>query len=146
MSACGKCPADEVRAMSARVVGVIEVLLREGIVVSHHSSCSTPNPAAAAAAAAAGGGDAAPEAPDHREISPAGAEAEVEAPREGDVAGISSPVTGRAERVAGVFHAAVAAENASRLDRCYWARLSERAGRGGVGVLDETFVLTPGLR
>ena len=119
LSACGKCPADEVRAMSARVVEVVEVLLREGVVVSHDSSCSTPNPAATAAAAAAGGGEVAPEAADHGEVSPARAEAEAGAPRKGDVAGITSPVTSRAERVAGVFHASVAAENASRLDRCY---------------------------
>lgn len=143
LSACGKCPADEVRAMSARVVEVLEVLLREGIVVSHTSSCSTPNPATAAVAAA-DGGDSAPEAADRREVSPAGAGTGVDPA--GDVAGIASPVTGRAERVAGVFHASVAAENASRLDSCYWARVSERAGRGGVGVLDEAFVLTPGLR
>ncbi|CAM9756816.1 unnamed protein product, partial [Laminaria digitata] len=149
LSACGKCPADEVRAMSARVVEVIEVLLQEGIVVSHHSSCSTPNPAAAAPGgdeAAEGGVETSPEAADHRGASPVGVEAGVGPPREGDVAGFSLPVAGRAERVAGVFHASVAAENASRLDRCYWSRVSERAGRGGVGVLDEAFVLTPGLR
>lgn len=56
----------------------------------------------------------------------------------------------------GVFHPSVAAENAARLEECYWVRVSEREaaeeiegggeGGGGIRVLDEAFVLTPSLR
>lgn len=41
LSTSGRCPASEVRAMSARVVEVIEALLFEGIVVSHTSTSSS---------------------------------------------------------------------------------------------------------
>lgn len=113
LSASGRCPASEVRAMSARVVEVIETLLFEGIVVSHTSTSSSQTPLGASS-------------------NP----------------GKKVDDTSRAQAVAGVFHPVVAADNAARLDACYWARISQRTvgGFGGRGVLDETFVLTPSLR
>lgn len=113
LSASGRCPASEVRAMSARVVEVIETLLFEGIVVSHTSTSSSQTSSGASTNLGTKVGD-----------------------------------TSRAQAVAGVFHPAVAADNAARLDACYWARISQRTvgGFGGRGVLDETFVLTPSLR
>lgn len=143
--------------MSARVVEVIEALLREGIVVSRHPSPSGSSPTEAGGRDEVGDTDASKA---NREEDPttatpatgsAGAEAVSAAGHEG--AESSESVAGRAERVAGVFHSSVAAENADRLDACYWARVSQsqqarrEGGRGGGGVmLDEAFVLTPDLR
>lgn len=55
----------------------------------------------------------------------------------------------RVDRVAGVFHPSVLVENATRLDECYWIRVSEQGLEGeggGIRILDEAFVLTPSLR
>ncbi|CAN0177481.1 unnamed protein product, partial [Ectocarpus fasciculatus] len=116
LSASGRCPAKEVRAMSARVVEVIEALLQEGIVVSHHA------PAPATSSPCTGGLDTT--------IAGAAAAADVSLMDTADESA-AAPVTdaprhqqlaSRAERVAGVFHPSVAGENVDRLDACYWAR------------------------
>eukprot|EP00752_Nemacystus_decipiens_P011146 g9903.t1 len=149
LSASGRCPAKEVRAMSARVVGVIEALLKEGIVVSHRPYPAGSSPPTVAAAAGLVEGESTAAGAVATTITTNTAAATSPAGREG--AGSSASVAGRAELVAGVFHSSVAAENADRLDACYWARVSQsqqarRGGaRGGV-VLDEAFVLTPDLR
>lgn len=142
LSASGRCPAKEVRAMSARVVEVIEALLQEGIVVSHHA----PAPAATSSPCAGGpGATIAADADADVSLMDAADEgaAPVDAPRHEQLAS-------RAERVAGVFHPSVAGENVDRLDACYWARVSQRGPSGGAlhrgVVLDEAFVLTPDLR
>ncbi|CAN0096976.1 unnamed protein product, partial [Ectocarpus sp. 13 AM-2016] len=146
LSASGRCPAKEVRAMSAHVVEVIEALLQEGIVVSHHapapatsSPCIGGEHGTAVATAAAAAADVSLMDTTAAESSAA----PVDVPRHQQLAS-------RAERVAGVFHPSVAGENVDRLDACYWARVSQRGGGGGGGhrgvVLDEAFVLTPDLR
>lgn len=193
LSESGRCPASDVRAMSEQVVGVMEALLDEGILVSHHWAYSSPTAAApggkakapaaespqASAESTSGGGsndanmpgDALAEGRPASATPTVGGRGNTESVELADPRAVSagresgagvgsknvpgkgaraeessSPLAGRAERVAGVFHPAVAAENAARLDACYWARLSQRGDSGGVGLLDETFVLTPSLR
>lgn len=195
LSASGRCPASDVRAMSSRVVEVIEALLQEGIVVSHANAYTSPTAAAARAtnSFSSGGGQPGPTATAADDDSagkgvgggidrpaaagddkdpmvaeggrgeaeagtPAATGGEITSPKEkeevstGGGEGVarggptSPPLAGRADRVAGVFHPSVAAENAARLDACYWARVSARGRGGGVEVLDEAFVLTPSLR
>lgn len=171
LSASGRCSADEVRAMSARVVEVIEALLDQEVVVSVTSSDLlamtaakniSPTPAAGgetpAAAAEEGnvddakhwpeGGASVRTASDENAQDPPDHEKETSEAEANDV--IGTPVAaGRAGKVAGVFHPSVAAENAARLDSYYWASVSARRTEGeggGIRVLDEAFVLTPSLR
>ena len=173
ISASGRCPANEVRAMSAKVVEVIEALLEEGIIVSNCSAYSSPTSSSGKT-----GGAFPSDSPPHGESSSSAVTSKavgggespngggnaaaraIDSPAPGSdngtgthtdvkiTADFSGPLFCRAKRVAGVFHPFVAAQNAAKLDACYWARVSRRGagGLGGVGVLDETFVLTPSLR